>query len=122
MTGGFHKMENTDESKKIKKDNSGIMILISALVFVIFLMVGLYEMINDSKNVMTLGIIGVGELIATYFIASGLLHSKERQHRELREDYDNIYKSEKASYLIVRKSFNDLDERLNILEKKTSYF
>ena len=49
-----------------------------------------------------------------------ILRQNEKRQQKLEEQYENIFKSEKASYILLRKNFMEIEERLNKIEKSTS--
>lgn len=53
-----------------------------------------------------------GEVISGFFSLNAL----KEDRRE--EQYDSIFKSEKASYLMLRKYFDEIEEKIEMLQKK----
>lgn len=93
-----------------KKKNSGFRMMIAILIAVVFIITDLYVMINLPENFLTIVIITILLLIAIFFAVDAVVSdmNEDRQRRE--EQYDNIFKSEKASYLLLRKTFDDLSK------------
>ena len=53
----------------------------------------------------------------SYILISSIVQIQYNKMREEREEHDNLFKSQKASYLIIRKSFDEIFQRLESLEK-----
>ncbi|MEG1595734.1 MAG: hypothetical protein RR364_04760, partial [Lachnospiraceae bacterium] len=100
------------------KDIGDLQIIFSSLVVGIAFLLDLYIMITDPKNYVLLGIISLVILWGLYILISGRMkkHMREKQREE--EQYDNIFKSEKASYLMLKKHFTEMEDILSELEEK----
>lgn len=105
---------------KGSKNSNKIMILFSIIVLTVLLMVELNIMINDSQNYIYMVIVEVIMLILVYLLVTSILRQNEKRQQKLEEQYENIFKSEKASYILLRKNFMEIEERLNKIEKSTS--
>ena len=57
------------------------------------------------------------ELIFLYVIIQGIFALKEEKEIRNEAQYDNVFKSEKASYLMLKKYFEEFEDKLNYLEK-----
>ena len=82
-------------------------------------MVGLYIMINDSENYIYMGIILVLMLIFSYLFITSVLEQSKKREEKIIEQYDNIFKAEKASYLQLRKHHADVEKRLENVENNS---
>ena len=83
-----------------------ISILIAACLFV----ADLYIMINMPQNVLALVAVNVLFLAAIYYVIDAVTRQISAAAERKEEQYDSIFKSEKASYLLLRKTFDDLYE------------
>ena len=83
-----------------------ISILIAACLFV----ADLYIMINMPQNVLALAAVNVLFLAAIYYVIDAVTRQISAVAERKEEQYDSIFKSEKASYLLLRKTFDDLYE------------
>ena len=94
---------------KNSEKNVRFRINITLLIAVVLLVADLYAMINMPQKFIILAIITALFLVAIYFLVDSIsiyLMAKNRKE----EQYDSIFKSEKASYLLLRKTFDDLYE------------
>ena len=95
---------------KNSEKNVRFRINITLLIAVVLLVADLYAMINMPQKFIILAIITALFLVAIYFLVDSitiyLMAAAERKE----ERYDSIFKSEKASYLLLRKTFDDLYE------------
>ena len=95
---------------KNSEKNIRLRLNISLLVAAVLLVADLYAMINMPHEFIVLAIITALFLVAIYFLVDSIsIHLMAEKNRK-EEQYDNIFKSEKASYLLLRKTFEDLSE------------
>ena len=93
---------------KNSEKNVRFRINITLLIAVVLLVADLYAMINMPQKFIILAIITALFLVAIYFLVDSISLMAEKNRKE--EQYDSIFKSEKASYLLLRKTFDDLYE------------
>lgn len=106
-----------NNTKEQKKDNNYIKVIFSVLIIVIGILAEFYIMINLGGEPVYLCIFGMIILIMSYILISSIVQIQYNKMREEREEHDNLFKSQKASYLIIRKSFDEIFQRLESLEK-----
>lgn len=106
-----------NNAKEQKKDNNYIKVIFSVLIIVIGILAEFYIMINLRGEPVYLCIFGMIILIMSYILISSIVQIQYNKMREEREEHDNLFKSQKASYLIIRKSFDEIFQRLESLEK-----
>ena len=94
---------------KNSEKNVRFRINISLLVAVL-LVADLYAMINMPQKFIILAIITALFLVAIYFLVDSISIYLMAEKNRKEEQYDSIFKSEKASYLLLRKTFDDLYE------------
>lgn len=80
------------------------------LIAVVLLVADLYAMINMPQKFIILAIITALFLVAIYFLVDSISIYLMAEKNRKEEQYDSIFKSEKASYLLLRKTFDDLYE------------
>lgn len=95
---------------KNSEKNIRLRLSISLLVAAVLLVADLYAMINMPHEVIVIAIITVLFLVAIYFTMDSITTQLADEKKRKEEQYDNIFKSEKASYLLLRKTFDDLSE------------
>lgn len=95
---------------KNSEKNVRFRINISLLVAVVLLVADLYAMINMPHKFIILAIITALFLVAIYFLVDSISIYLMAEKNRKEEQYDSIFKSEKASYLLLRKTFDDLYE------------
>ena len=101
-----------------KKDTKARMqIIFGALILALFFSAELYMMINYSDKYLIIAGIALVELIFLYVIIQGIFTLKDEKEVRNEEQYDNVFKSEKASYLMLKKYFEEFEDKLNYLEK-----
>ena len=95
---------------KNSEKNVRFHINITLLIAVVLLVADLYAMINMPQKFIILAIITALFLVAIYFLVDSISIYLMAEKNRKEEQYDSIFKSEKASYLLLRKTFDDLYE------------
>lgn len=95
---------------KNSEKNVRFRINITLLIAVVLLVADLYAMINMPQKFIILAIITALFLVAIYFLVDSISIYLMAEKNRKEEQYDSIFKSEKASYLLLRKTFDDLYE------------
>ncbi|MGN0342252.1 MAG: hypothetical protein ACI4DO_05610 [Roseburia sp.] len=109
------------ESKKQKeytkkKETYNVRIIITILLMMVLLLGDLYVVLTDPSNFVALIVITVVALADAYVLIVSVIQQNYKSKLEWQEQYDSLYKSEKASYLLLRKNFEELEERLDRIE------
>ena len=95
---------------KNSEKNVRFRINITLLIAVVLLVADLYAMVNMPQKFIILAIITALFLVAIYFLVDSISIYLMAEKNRKEEQYDSIFKSEKASYLLLRKTFDDLYE------------
>ena len=95
---------------KNSEKNVRFRINITLLIAVVLLVADLYAMIKMPQKFIILAIITALFLVAIYFLVDSISIYLMAEKNRKEEQYDSIFKSEKASYLLLRKTFDDLYE------------
>lgn len=102
-----------DNKEKVEKTKSQMVkISLVSLLIVLLFIIEMYEIINDPANLIVIGTLGAFLLVAVYveMLFIGKLIEKKVQDQE--EAFDNVYRSEKASYLLMRKYFDQMEQKM----------
>lgn len=112
--------DNTDrrDPKGKKKDASLTVVLFSALALVLCMMLEIYLMIFMPEMLPAIAVVGLAALGCTYLCVATLVKRVEKKEAEQQEQYASILKSEKASYLLIRKYFDEISEQLSLMEDR----
>ena len=104
-----------DKKQKKAKIQVIFLILISTLV----LLADFYAIINYPREYMLIAAITVIFMICLWGVISGFFSLSAIKEDRREEQYDSIFKSEKASYLMLRKYFDEIEEKIEILQKES---
>ena len=74
-------------------------------------------MINYPSNYVALIVLTVVALADIYILIASAIQKNYKKEIDQYEQYDNLFKSEKASYLVTRKSFEDIADQLDRIEE-----
>ena len=100
-----------------KRENSQLKITFSVLIMVLSFLVELYTMIILKGNPIYLAGFGLVFLIFSYVLMNSVMQLQYQKLREEKEEHEGLLKSEKASYLIIKKSFDEVFQRMDYIEK-----
>lgn len=111
--------EQTAGSKK-KADFSGVQIIFSAIALAVLFILELYVMLNFPTDYRMLGIFGVLMLAALYLLIISIQKKMYQKETRMQEQYDMLLRSEKASYLMLKKTYEMMEKRMGQMEQTAS--
>ena len=103
------------QDKKQKKTMLQLMFMI--LIFMVVLLTDFYAIINYPEKYILIAVITVILLIDLWGVVNGLFTLRTLKEERREEQYDSIFKSEKASYLMLKKYFEEIEEKIAILQE-----
>ena len=74
-------------------------------------------MVNFPKMFIVLAVLAVADLICLYVAINGIISVYETKYTRREEQYESIFKSEKASYLMLKKYFEEISVKLAYIEE-----
>ena len=95
-------------------------IIIASLLLIVTVFGELYTMINYSSNFIVIILLLIVALVVAYIILSGIMIMITAKDARNEERYDSIYKSEKASYLLQKKRFEEIEAKLVFLKENST--
>jgi len=95
-------------------------IIIASLLLVVTVFGELYTMINYSSNFIVIILLLIVALVVAYIILSGIMIMITAKDARNEERFDSIYKSEKASYLLQKKRFEEIEAKLVFLKENST--
>ncbi len=105
-----------DNKEKAGKKNSQMMkISFVSLLVVLLFMIEMYEIINDPANMVVIGSLGAFLLVSVYVEMLFISKLVQSRAKEQEEAFDHVYRSEKASYLLIRKNFDKMEQKMDSL-------
>ncbi|MCR5666742.1 MAG: hypothetical protein K6G01_07910 [Eubacterium sp.] len=111
-------MREKKDANKAKKSNDSIAIVFSIIIAIAAVLFEIYFMLNYSYNLLYIGVFAIIALIAVGIFTSELVKIHHRTIDQMMEHYDQIEKAQKASYLMERKSFGQLDHNFDLIDDK----
>ena len=102
---------------KNKNSKARMQVIFGALLFTLIFMTELYGMINYSDMFFVLIVIACVDLVFMFMMIDGLIDLSDQKKARQEEQYDSVFKSEKASYLMLKKHFEEIEDKLSYLEK-----
>ena len=92
------------------RDKNRLTAIVSILTAAALLVADLYVMVNLPGMIPLIAVITAGLLAGVYVFVNAVLREINRSKEETKEQYENIFKSEKASYILLKKAFEQLEE------------
>ena len=102
---------------KNKDSKARMQIIFGILLFAFIFMAELYAMVNFPKMFIVLAVLAVADLICLYVAINGIISVYETKYTRREEQYESIFKSEKASYLMLKKYFEEISVKLAYIEE-----
>ena len=102
---------------KNKDSKARMEMIFGILLFAFIFMAELYAMVNFPKMFIVLAVLAVADLICLYVAIRGVISVYETKYARREEQYESIFKSEKASYLMLKKYFEEISVKLAYIEE-----
>lgn len=102
---------------KNKDSKARMQMIFGILLFAFIFMAELYAIVNFPKMFIVLAILAAADLICLYVAIRGVISVYETKYARREEQYESIFKSEKASYLMLKKYFEEISVKLAYMEE-----
>ena len=90
---------------------------ISIVIEAVLIMLEIYVLTQMQDQLLIAGAMVIPMVLTLYFLILSIINVSQYNKRMELERYEDLYNAQKASYLIVRKSFEELSKRLEDLEQ-----
>ena len=111
--------ENTTPKDSIAREK--LVIGFASVFEALFLLLELYFMIHADGNFTVMIVIAICMVLVLFFLVMAIIDMTQKIKNKERQEYEDIYKAQKASYLATKKYFDEIGERLRILEQNTNF-
>ena len=102
---------------KNKDSKARMQMIFGILLFAFIFMAELYAIVNFPKMFIVLVVLAAADLICLYVAIRGVISVYETKYARREEQYESIFKSEKASYLMLKKYFEEISVKLAYMEE-----
>ena len=102
---------------KNKDSKARMQMIFGILLFAFIFMAELYAIVNFPKMFIVLVVLAAADLICLYVAIRGVISVYETKYARREEQYESIFKSEKASYLMLKKYFEEISVKLAYTEE-----
>lgn len=111
-----------ENAKKIQREiaKDKIQVILSSIAVAVLIIMEFYIMINFKSNFLAMAIGILLMIVALFFLISALLDMSLKQKDIEQEKYEEIYNAQKASYLVIKKSFDEMEQRLRVIEENSA--
>ncbi|MCR5344774.1 MAG: hypothetical protein K6E46_01795 [Lachnospiraceae bacterium] len=97
---------------------AGLKAVFASVIMAACLAFDLFAMINLSDMIWLIAIISLVFLASVYFFVSSIMEIRFLYAKRTEEAYNDLFKSSKATYLMLKKYGEDLEERIEDLEDR----
>ena len=104
--------------REIAKDK--IQIILASIALAVLIIMEFYIMINYKSNFMAMAVGILLMIVALFFLISAILDIALKSKDMEEQKYEEIYNAQKASYLVIKKSFDEMEQRLRVIEENSS--
>ncbi|MBR5637800.1 MAG: hypothetical protein IKW81_12805 [Pseudobutyrivibrio sp.] len=111
-----------ENRKKIQREiaKDKIQVILSGIGVAVLVVMELYIMINYASNFMLMAVGVLLMIVALFFLISAVLDMSLKTKDMEEQKYEEIYNAQKASYLVIKKSFDEMDQRLRNIEESSA--
>ena len=102
---------------KNKDSKARMQMIFGILLFAFIFMAELYAIVNFPKMFIVLVVLAAADLICLYVAIRGVISVYETKYARREEQYESIFKSEKASYLMLKIYFEEISVKLAYMEE-----
>ena len=102
---------------KNKDSKARMQMIFGILLFAFIFMAELYAIVNFPKMFIVLVVLAAADLICLYVAIRGVILVYETKYARREEQYESIFKSEKASYLMLKKYFEEISVKHAYMEE-----
>lgn len=102
---------------KNKDSKARMQMIFGILLFAFIFMAELYAIVNFPEMFIVLAVLAAADLICLYVAIRGVISVYETKYARREEQYESIFKSEKASYLMLKKYFEEISVKLAYMEE-----
>lgn len=106
------------EYKVPQTEVAGLKAIFASVIMAACLAFDLFAMINLSDMIWVIAIISLVFLVSVYFFVSSIMEIRFLHEKRMEETYNDLFKSSKATYLMLKKYGEDLEERIEDLEDR----
>ncbi len=103
-----------EKNYKIRRQISLSIVVLAALLIAV-----IYIMIFFPTNFIIIGIAGIVMLIMVYRVINLFFAIQEERENRRKKEFESLFKSQKASYFLLRSNFENIDEKLEKIKNDT---
>ncbi|WP_028234172.1 hypothetical protein [Pseudobutyrivibrio sp. MD2005] len=111
-----------ENAKKIQREiaKDKVQVILASIALSVLVVMEFYVMINYKSNFIAMAAGILLMIFALFFLISALMDMSLKQKDMEQEKYEEIYNAQKASYLVIKKSFDEMEQRLRAIEENSS--
>ena len=111
-----NKNENDSDNLKKSESRDNLFIAVTAVLAGVFFVFIIYQIVTSPEQLLPLLSCGVAFIVDIFLMIFSIQRKFEVQRMIEKRHFDEMFAAQKASYFVLRRSFDDLEERLNSLE------
>ena len=109
-------MAGESDMQNNKQQTIKLQIFFSVLILAVLFVAEFYAMINYPQQYIIIAVFAVLILLCLFYVIKGIFEIQQIKDEQRREEYDSIIKSQKASYLLLKKYFELINDKVDVLQ------
>ena len=112
---GKQKPENTQPAASLA-NHDGALIACTSVLGALFIVGLIYQLMVNPSEVIPIVALAGALVVDVFVLVSSVMRKVSRDRAEKNRQYEDLYNAQKASYLVLRKSFDELTDRLEEMQ------
>lgn len=112
---GKQKPENTQPAASLA-NHDGALIACTSVLGALFIVGLIYQLMVNPSEVIPIVALAGALVVDVFVLVSSVMRKVSRDRAEKDRQYEDLYNAQKASYLVLRKSFDELTDRLEEMQ------
>ncbi|MCR5453355.1 MAG: hypothetical protein K6F00_12090, partial [Lachnospiraceae bacterium] len=109
-------MENEKDTRKPGVGKDRMILICSCIVAVLLVATEVIMLMEQRDQIPIIAGIAIFFVVTLFLLINSLININQYNKSREREEFEELYRAQKASYLIIRKSFDELQDRIDDLE------
>ena len=115
------KPERQENKKRDSIVKTKMIIAFTSVIEILFMILELYFMLKVENAIPMIIVIAICMAVVLFVLVTEAIELSQRNKEKDRQEFEDLYKAQKASYIALKKYFDEIADRLNIIEESTDY-
>ena len=115
------KPERQENKKRDSIVKTKMIIAFTSVIEILFMILELYFMLKVENAIPMIIVIAICMAVVLFVLVTEAIELSQRNKEKDRQEFEDLYKAQKASYIALKKYFDEIADRLNIIEESADY-